>query len=261
MAFHSIWLGWMLLVMILQAASVAHSFVIRRSGIVDTIFLGAVQRHATSNTGECHFQQVQHIESHADWMELLWQDDDVDDDDDEEEDGSDTPKQHPKRITAVSFHASWCRYCLKFQRKWNHQMVRSPLFQTNPSRLLQFASVEYGANRKLCQSLHIQQLPTVQFYYGEDLLTSFPCPPKQFQQLPRTLVTYLEMSHEQLEQVTQAYQDQAQAARSSSSNDTQKSTLPVEITEDGTELTAALQEEPELFSRKRDRLRKKLPRS
>jgi thioredoxin-like negative regulator of GroEL len=83
-------------------------------------------------------------------------------------------------------------------------MVRSPLFLDTTQ--VRFASVDYGTNRKLCQSLNIQQLPTVQFYYGEESLTSFPCPPKEFKQLPRMLMKYLDRDHAQLEQVVQEWE-------------------------------------------------------
>ena len=173
------------------------------------------------------------ITSHADWMELFWLDDDDEDT---------TAQKLP--ITAVSFHASWCRYCLKFQRKWNHKLVPKASHTAAAAAAVQFASVEYGANRKLCQQLKIEHLPTVHFYYGDSLLQSFPCAPKHFSQLPLLLEKYLAMSHDQLVTVTEEYETTRKAATVKME--------PMEFSDDNDESSPS---EPELFSRRRDRFR------
>lgn len=227
---------------------------------------------------------VHEIESHADWLELLWFDDDDDDDNDQEEmitndddKSSSSQKQQqqpiPKKklpITAVTFHASWCRYCLKFLKKWNRKVVANPQLNQH----LRFASVEYGANRKLCQSLKIQKLPTIQLYYGQDLFASFPCPPKEFKRVPALLSQYLTLHHDEMQLAVEAWTRNQQPAASnnavlhkrSSRNDDQ----PIEITEqdddssnlinDDDDSAASSISEPELFRRKRDRFLDKLKR-
>ena len=183
---------------------------------------------------------LNHIESHADWLELFWFDDD---------DEGDTKKPI---ITAVSFHASWCRYCLKFQRKWKQKIVGSSKLADAGIR---FVSVEYGANRKLCQSLNIEQLPTVQLYYGEDLLASFPCPPKELKSLHSMLKDIVKMEDGDLQKAVQDFQKkqpQGQAVTRLSE--------PKEIIDDEEEEEEDDEKEPVLFQRKRDRLRRKLKR-
>ena len=231
---------------------------------------------------------VHEIESHADWLELLWFDDGDDDDDndqeemitndDDDDDESSSSQLQPipmKKlpITAVTFHASWCRYCLKFLKKWNRKVVANPQLKQQ----LRFASVEYGANRKLCQSLNIQKLPTIQLYYGQDLFASFPCPPKEFKRVPALLSQYVTLHHDEMQRTVEAWtRNQPQAASNNgmlhnkrSNNDDQ----PIEISEqdddddpssnlvnDNDDSATSRSSEPELFRRKRDRFLDKLKR-
>jgi hypothetical protein len=51
-------------------------------------------------------------------------------------------------------------------------------------------------NSKLCKELNVQALPTIQFYYRGDLLTSFSCRPKELYQLEQAVDYYLEASLE-----------------------------------------------------------------
>ena len=203
------------------------------------------------------------IESHADWLELFdtiaW---DYDDDGhDDQIDGSDDGVIHNglidhgnhtvttantvtnvtpnTQIIAVTFTASWCKYCQSFKRKWQRKIVqptykqqqqqgatttkpgktmkktiKSPTRATSTATIggvrqnakgtaqVQFASVDYGTNRKLCQSLKIHALPTIQFYNGEngDLLTSFPCGPKGFAIAKETFHNFVSMTPQDLEE-------------------------------------------------------------
>lgn len=182
---------------------------------------------------------VLNIESYVDWLELH---------DDEEFD--------QKKITAVTFHASWCKFCQKFKLKWNRKMVRPYQDAVN------FASAEFGANKKLCQSLSINKLPTVQFYHNGKLLSSFPCGPKGFSTVQKTMTKYLEMDSSELARETQRWEEQ-------------ESKNPIPRTS-GTAIPVAMEEkssgqdeendngrrtyEPDLYLRKRDRLKKKLSR-
>jgi thiol-disulfide isomerase/thioredoxin len=184
------------------------------------------------------------IESYVDWLELH-------EDFDEDEDL--TPSSR-KMITAVSFHASWCKFCQKFKLKWNRKLVR-PLKDT-----VNFASVDFGANKKLCQSLNINQLPTVQFYFKGKLLSSFPCGPKGFSTLQNTMTKYLEMDSRELEQQALLYEGQASNISGSGN------VVPVAIEDDSSTQNDNDDHddnnfEPGLYLRKRDRLKKKLIRS
>jgi hypothetical protein len=180
----------------------------------------------------------------VDWLELHA-------DFDEDEDL--TPSSR-KIITAVTFHASWCKFCQKFKLKWNRKLVR-PLKNT-----VNFASVEFGANRKLCQSLNINTLPTVQFYCEGKLLSSSPCGPKGFSTLQNTMTKYLEMDLRELEQ-------QALLCERIESNISRSgNVVPVAIEDDSptqndNDAYDDNNFEPGLYLRKRDRLKKKLTRS
>ena len=66
---------------------------------------------------------IQEIESHADWLELLH------DSEEEEDDDEETPT-----ITAVTFHASWCKFCQKFKMKWYRKLVRPLVSTTTTTR-------------------------------------------------------------------------------------------------------------------------------
>ena len=119
------------------------------------------------------------VQSHADWMELLMGDlfDDT----------------ATSSIKVVFFHASWCKFCQRFRLQWNRQRR---LYGSKAT----FASVEYSANRKLCQSLDIEHFPTVQFYYQDSLLHSGPCSPKSISTVKQRLELYLDMDEDELEQ-------------------------------------------------------------
>ncbi|CAB9502406.1 expressed unknown protein [Seminavis robusta] len=127
------------------------------------------------------------IESHADWMELLFE------------------SESESSITAVFFHATWCKFCQRFRLRWNRQLR---LCSTTPSKAT-FASVEYSANRKLCQSLQVEHFPTIQFYYQGDLLHSASCSPKGFSGVKQRLERYLDMDPAQLEQEVEGWASQS----------------------------------------------------
>mmetsp|Transcript_8178 Transcript_8178/g.17289 ORF Transcript_8178/g.17289 Transcript_8178/m.17289 type:complete len:262 (-) Transcript_8178:123-908(-) len=190
------------------------------------------------------------IESHVDWMELL--------EDDE-------------RVIAVNFHASWCKFCRKFRMKWDRKVVRpmsdrvdqttGKVIQTG--RGVQFAAVEYSANKKLCQSLQIGALPTVQFYWKGKMLASLPCGPREISSLPPKLMWYLEARQGELEQIIAVRSARKQGP------DESRNIVPVEIQDDedddggpsvASEETQQEEIEPKLYLRKRDRLKKKLVR-
>lgn len=180
---------------------------------------------------------ITEVESHIDWAELLEGDD--------------------RRITAVNFHASWCKFCQKFKSKWYGKCVRrfgdriddasGELLETGSVR---FASVEYGANQKLCRSLRIKELPTVQFYSKGQLLSSFPCGPKGFATVQAAMKHYLEATQEELDREAAAWET--------------KNTLSIDARNPDagmhTNKEAHDEAEPALFLRKRDRLKKKLGR-
>jgi hypothetical protein len=57
------------------------------------------------------------------------------------------------------------------------------------NRLLQLATLDVYSkgNSKLSKELNVDALPTVQFYYQGDVLTSFSCCPKEFYRLERAV--------------------------------------------------------------------------
>ena len=185
------------------------------------------------------------IESQIDWLELL-----------DEYDG----------IIAVYFHASWCKFCQKFKLTWNRKLAR-PLGdwvnETNGEVVksgsgVRFVSVEYGTNKKLCQSLKIKELPTVQFYSKGRLLTSFSCGPKGFSSVQRAMDHYLEAGEEELDQEATMWE-----VKERSTDEQNETILPMEINEEGPNaLSKEIEEEtePTLYLRKRDRLKNKISR-
>jgi thioredoxin-like negative regulator of GroEL len=154
------------------------------------------------------------IESHADWMEL------------HEDFNTELPGKQ-KMIIAVTFHASWCKFCKKFNLKWNRKLVR-PLKDT-----VKFASVEFGINQKLCKSLNVKQLPTVQFYCDGELLSSFPCVPKGFSKIQKTLQTYLEMDSAALKQQSKIWAACAKAKCETARQITAPATINNDKVDDG----------------------------
>ena len=156
------------------------------------------RRHRHSDS----LNRIVEIESHIDWMELLEEDSDY-----ERNDDDDDPTT--TKLVAVTFTAPWCRYCPKFIHRWNRKLVHryykneakrikreekvkkkgdsgleeeeedcsmKDTKETKKIRVVPtFASVELNAStKKLCLSLNIQQLPTVQFYWKGELINSFP---------------------------------------------------------------------------------------
>eukprot|EP00980_Cylindrotheca_fusiformis_P007499 scaffold1559_cov114-Cylindrotheca_fusiformis.AAC.4 len=222
------------------------------------------------------------IESYVDWLELFDYDNDYDDDDNDDNDEN----NNKKKITVVTFHASWCKYCQKFNRKWDRKMVR-PYYNNNNNKnvllqdaTIQFASVEFGRNQKLCQSLHIEKLPTVQFYYSCNgnnllLLSSMPCGPNGgFSTIQKIMSIYLKMNDDELQE--EAHQWEQQQQQQQSEKRTAAPVVPVAMEEkEENDISLSLSDpqdvtiisddensyyEPDLYLRKRDRLRKKLSR-
>jgi thiol-disulfide isomerase/thioredoxin len=112
------------------------------------------------------------VQSHADWLELL--DTDGDDDDD--------------RITLVLFKAKFCKTCQAFEREWKRKVL--PLASASDDRL-QLGTVDVQQNRKLIKEVGVKSLPTVQFYFRGNLLTSFTCVPKEFHRVESAVEFYL----------------------------------------------------------------------
>ena len=186
---------------------------------------------------------VREIESHIDWMELLQ----GDEDDFDAEDNTTTT-----RIVVVTITATWCRHCKKFTRRWNHKLVHAyynkakrkdtrkkkkgsgdvtgrdknkkdenenDLGSVETRVVPVFASVACdGANKHLCRSLNIKQLPTVQFYWNGELINSFPCSASRGIAMARdTLKQYLDMtSIHELEQERLQWAIFEEASRESS---------------------------------------------
>lgn len=172
------------------------------------------------------------VESHADWSELFL----------DEEDGD----KEQMQLTAVTFTASWCKFCQKFKQMWSRKCARKY------SDRVKFASVDYPTNKKLCKSMGIRKLPTIRLYYTGDLLTSFPCGPKSFKLAQERLVSYVDMTPVELEQAVVKHYKIEQQQMSQSINDNS----PIEEYE--SESPALEEDAPSLFLRKRDRLKQKL---
>uniref|UniRef100_A0A7S4V5T1 Thioredoxin domain-containing protein n=1 Tax=Ditylum brightwellii TaxID=49249 RepID=A0A7S4V5T1_9STRA len=238
---------WSLSLLLVAAylPSAAQSFLVRKSHYATIAVFPSSTTSPTSldlfrskSASQIENPNVIEIESHVDWMEMLHDENDAD-------------------ITAVTFHASWCKFCQKFKLKWNRKIVRP--FSTE----VKFASVEFGANKKLCQSLNIKQLPTVQFYTRNgNLVSSFPCGPKSFGVVQKTMNRYLEMDLEQLEREAALWEARVQHSSSGGGENTD---IPIALEEaegESSDVDAPddEEEEPELYLRKRDRFKKKLSR-
>ncbi|GMH95760.1 hypothetical protein TrST_g12690 [Triparma strigata] len=77
-------------------------------------------------------------------------------------------------LAVIKFHASWCKSCQAFSRKFQQLSSLSP-------SSISYASLEFSANPKLCRSLGVTHLPSVQIYKGsEGKVESFSCSPKRF---------------------------------------------------------------------------------
>jgi thioredoxin 1 len=94
------------------------------------------------------------------------------------------------KVTVVKFHSTRCKTCQKFGA-----LYKNTCRKYTP---LQWLSVEQISNAQLCRDLNIVQLPTVQFYFGGQLLTEFPCPPAQQPKFQATLEQYSKMTPEEL---------------------------------------------------------------
>lgn len=190
------------------------------------------------------FPNVLEVESHADWLELT---ENLDEDD-------------QQGITAVTFHASWCKYCQKFKLKWNRKVVR-PL-----AGEVKFASVEFGANKKLCQGMNVNKLPTVQFYSHGKLLSSFPCGPKGLPMVQNAMQRYMEMDSHELQQEAEKWAQYSETKMQEDSKSSTPSDIPEAFADDEEEdeskeaLDNDEMKKPELYIRKRDRLKTKLSR-
>lgn len=180
----------------------------------------------TTTTTEKKAPIMLKVESHADWLELI---EDYEDDD--------------HSITVVAFTASWCKFCQKFLRKWNHKVVKP---HRKKADVVKFASVDYGSNRQLCKSLDIDALPTLLFYHQGTVVHGLACGPKKLATAQETLARILQMSPEEMEQEAATFADskriEAANAKSSKNSCEEES------------------EEPELYLRKRDRVKQKLKR-
>ena len=133
--------------------------------------------------------KMMEVQSHADWMELLFEDNEA----------------AESSIKAVFFHASWCKFCQRFKLHWNRQ--RRIYGDT-----VTFASVEYSTNKKLCQSLDVEHLPTIQFYHQDSLLHSAPCSPKNICAVKQRLELYLTMDEDQLEEAAELWEQGVELA-------------------------------------------------
>ncbi|GMH67357.1 hypothetical protein TL16_g04658 [Triparma laevis f. inornata] len=80
-------------------------------------------------------------------------------------------------LAVIKFHASWCKSCQSFSRKFTHLSTLSP-------SSISYASLEFSSNPKLCRSLGVTHLPSVQIYKGkEGKVESFSCSPKRFEKV------------------------------------------------------------------------------
>lgn len=102
------------------------------------------------------------------------------------------------------FHAAWCKSCQKVGVKFRHLALdvtdiynnRGELVSTGKVRM---ASVEFGANPRLCRSLGVKRLPSMYIYKGSvGRIAAFPCGPQKFSDLVEKIQHYLELTDEQL---------------------------------------------------------------
>mmetsp|Transcript_16784 Transcript_16784/g.33479 ORF Transcript_16784/g.33479 Transcript_16784/m.33479 type:complete len:216 (-) Transcript_16784:47-694(-) len=78
-----------------------------------------------------------------------------------------------EQVVVVKFYAKWCKSCQAFNKKY------SRLPSLHPS--VSFLSVEYSSLPRLCKSLGVTHLPTVQMYKGRrGRVRHFSCSPKRF---------------------------------------------------------------------------------
>jgi thioredoxin-like negative regulator of GroEL len=110
------------------------------------------------------------IESNADWMEQVLSDHQGDD-----------------QVTVVNFHSKFCKSCQQFDGVYRRKYVRK--YGKEPSNF-SFASVEWTKNKSFCKTLNIKALPTVQFYYRGQLLTSLTGGAKLCKQYTETFDYY-----------------------------------------------------------------------
>lgn len=74
----------------------------------------------------------------------------------------------------IVFHASWCKACQRFGQNFDRLARRDLLSDAR------YASVEYGANSKLCKALGVKQLPKCHIYVQGELVFDEAVGPKRF---------------------------------------------------------------------------------
>ncbi len=106
-------------------------------------------------------------------------------------------------LAVVKFTASWCRTCSAFSTKFDR------LAQTSPfSHPVSFAGVEFTVEPKLCRSLGITHLPSVQLYDGSrGKVDSFSCSPKRFPEVEKAINKALEKVNKEKEIDQESEQD------------------------------------------------------
>lgn len=82
----------------------------------------------------------------------------------------------------VKFHASWCKSCQAFGKKFRRLSQLTPA-----SAPVRYASVEFSALPSLCRSLDITHLPAVQVHRGGERVESFSCSPRRFGEVEEML--------------------------------------------------------------------------
>jgi len=90
------------------------------------------------------------------------------------------------KITVVKFHAAWCKSCQRMNHQWEGKILRK--YSDNDK--FQFASVEFGRNKKLCESLGIAKLPTVRYYYQGEVISSLSGGAKKMPQYKKAFEQY-----------------------------------------------------------------------
>lgn len=117
--------------------------------------------------------RVESLDSHIDWAEFLEND----------------------SLKVVKFYARWCKSCQKVGLLYQKE--------SRKHQDVTFAEVEWSAQTALCRSLGVKQLPTLQFYWKGQRLTSFSCPPSQFRKVQDALERFGRMSEDELDLQTQ----------------------------------------------------------
>jgi thioredoxin 1 len=109
------------------------------------------------------------------------------------------------RIVVVDFYAAWCKSCHKFGMKFKQLANRYADKVNDDGEILErgkvrFATVEYGANVRLCKTFGIKKLPFVHIYKAPlGKISEFVCGPKYFdEKLKSRVVEYLDMTDDEI---------------------------------------------------------------